>query len=577
MVQTTRTKTKKSTNKNTTSKKGKPSAVSQSARKYKGKDVSRMPQVDYSDLLLSLTQTRSISASTFYTLKRKYLGCYKACLLELYDLGYSSEINVLSESDLLASYAHEGIHFSFRGGKVPLVSWLFYLEDKLARGENEFYSLMYRMLSFKEACVAIDSFYDNLRMYNYSSTSRRTFSFGFNYNLSTGYGAVDGRLPSLSKEIYELVVPDKNEVLALPITSPYMTAILKFAKSIKKGFVPSPTGSNVEAFSFPTLKGSKGYLSSLSFKDLAPVLESVLRSDIVLTGKVGKVLDEYLIAQGKGLGHVLEGSESTGDLVSPYVVDSLKEFEEKEGSGLTLGGSSLSVPFIVSQSSLREVALRVFLENFSKQTKFLLLSTLDETLAHVTSVVGNTKYESIKACFLGIDNHNIYLSLPKIESKVATSKSQSNLLKSRTPYQEYVAVGAFVYDIEAQTFLPQVNNLLGMTGDFLSLGSDLIQKGQVNYVGCPVVLIDTDGDAVLYVDSEQVSGMGSQSKVFELGMSYSFGGVDNRSLLNETGSLVNFYLNSMQLVEDGKPLRILKGVYSLEEKLSAITQASAKL
>ena len=78
----------------------------------------------YKDLSL-LGKNYSLTPKRFHLLKRKYLGLYKAKLLEAYDLGYTNEVSVFSENDFYRSYASEGINLTFFEGKVLLEPWVF--------------------------------------------------------------------------------------------------------------------------------------------------------------------------------------------------------------------------------------------------------------------------------------------------------------------------------------------------------------------------------------------------------------------------------------------------------------------
>ena len=110
----------------------------------------------YKDLS-EFTKNYSISPKKFYDLKRRYLGLYKAKLLEAFDLGYTVEPEVFSESDFLKAYSEEGINLEFQDGIIVLKSWVFYLEWLMSGKENEFYKLMCELLEYREASSSIDT------------------------------------------------------------------------------------------------------------------------------------------------------------------------------------------------------------------------------------------------------------------------------------------------------------------------------------------------------------------------------------------------------------------------------------
>ena len=100
------------------------------------------------------------------------------------------------------------------------------------------------------------------------------------------------------------------------------------------------------------------------------------------------------------------------------------------------------------------------------------------------------------------------------------------------------------------------------------------EEGYV-YTGCPIPLYDGD-EFSLYVDVEQVFGLGHSSLIFDLGMQLEFSERGSSQLTEEFG-LVDFYVNSFKLQDEGIFIRTLKGYHSKENKDFAIKKASKLL
>ena len=143
-------------------------------------------------------------------------------------------------------------------------------------------------------------------------------------------------------------------------------------------------------------------------------------------------------------------------------------------------------------------------------------------------------------------------------------------------YEELIPIGAFSVDYDTSEVLPLVNNLYGVTGDFISLGSSSILEGNYDYIGCPIMLVGADGSSSLYLDVEQVVGLGVSSLISDLGLKLTFSEQGSHATRVET-DLVDFYVNGFVLQDEGTFIRTLKGNYSQEQKDLAIKQAIKEL
>ena len=167
------------------------------------------------------------------------------------------------------------------------------------------------------------------------------------------------------------------------------------------------------------------------------------------------------------------------------------------------------------------------------------------------------RYQNISV--LGISDYYIFTSELKDEN-----------------YEELIPIGAFSVDYDTSEVLPLVNNLYGVTGDFISLGSSSILEGDYDYIGCPIMLVGADGSSSLYLDVEQVVGLGVSSLISDLGLKLTFSEQGSHATRVET-DLVDFYVNGFVLQDEGTFIRTLKGNYSQEQKDLAIKQAIKEL
>lgn len=157
---------------------------------------------------------------------------------------------------------------------------------------------------------------------------------------------------------------------------------------------------------------------------------------------------------------------------------------------------------------------------------------------------------------LGISNSHLYFSVDKDAS-----------------YREKLAFGAFSIDYDSGKVLSSINNYYGITGDFVSLSSSLFSEDGLSFVGCPIYLYSESGEKSLYVSVEQVEGLGESSLIYDLGLELSFSQGGNYHLRKEL-SLVDYYVNSHELAEEGLFFRFRTGYYPSEERDMAIRKAN---
>ena len=158
---------------------------------------------------------------------------------------------------------------------------------------------------------------------------------------------------------------------------------------------------------------------------------------------------------------------------------------------------------------------------------------------------------------LGLDNSSIYFSVPKDRS-----------------YREKVSFGAFSIDYDSGKVLPSLNNYHGITGDYVSMSSPIFSVDGYQYVGCPIYLTDFSGKESLYLDVEQVGGLGESSLLYDLDLRLDLKSKGTYKPIQEVG-LLDFYVNSAELAEEGVFTRYLVGNHSEEAKLSAMRKAAS--
>ena len=421
----------------------------------------------YKDLSV-FTKNYSISPKKFYDLKRYYLGLYKAKLLEAFDMGYTVEPEVFSESDFLKAYSAEGINLEFQDGIIVLKSWVFYLEWLMSGRENEFYKLMCELLEYREACSSIDTAYDGIKMYK--AKASKSLTWGVSYT-STGMVGTS-RMVQLNDITYQLLLESGYRLGKYELTHPLVYGLSE------EWDIPVTQVLNTTVLPFVTIA------------DIAPCLEDVLNSEIVFSNpKVHGLFGNYLNRH-------------------------------------------------LSFLKLYESGRKGFFQN------------LEEELTPL-------KYQNITV--LGISDYYIYTTELKGED-----------------YEELIPIGAFSVDYDTSEVLPLVNNLYGVTGDFISLGSSSILEGNYDYIGCPIMLVGADGSSSLYLDVEQVVGLGVSSLISDLGLKLTFSEQGSYAPKAES-SLVDFYVNGFHLQDEGTFIRTLKGNYSQEQKDLAIKQAIKEL
>lgn len=421
----------------------------------------------YKDLS-EFTRNYSISPKKFYDLKRRYLGLYKAKLLEAFDLGYTVEPEVFSESDFLKAYSEEGINLEFQDGIIVLKSWVFYLEWLMSGKENEFYKLMFELLEYREACSSIDTAYDGIKMYK--AKASKSLTWGVSYT-STGMVGTS-RMVQLNEVTYQLLLEGGYRLGKYSLTHPLVYGLSE------EWDVPVSQVLNTTIFPYVTIE------------DIHFCLGDVFNSEIVFS--------------------------------NPQV-------QELFGNYLNRHSNSLR---------LYDLGRKAFFEE------------LEEELTPL-------RYQKLPV--LGISDYYIFTSELKDET-----------------YEELIPIGAFSVDYDTSEVLPLVNNLYGVTGDFISLGSSSILEGDYDYVGCPIMLVGADGSSSLYLDVEQVVGLGESSLISDLGLKLTFSEQGSHATRVET-DLVDFYVNGFVLQDEGTFIRTLRGNYSQEQKDLAIRQAIKEL
>ena len=421
----------------------------------------------YKDLS-EFTKNYSISPKKFYDLKRKYLGLYKAKLLEAFDLGYTVEPEVFSESDFLKAYSEEGINLEFQDGIIQLKSWVFYLEWLMSGKENEFYKLMCELLEYREACSSIDNAYDGIKMYK--AKASKSLTWGVSYT-STGMVGTS-RMVQLNEITYQLLLEGGYRLGKYGLTHPLVYGLSE------EWDVPVSQVLNTTIFPYVTIEDIRFCL---------------------------------------------------GDVFNSEVVFSNPQVQELFGNYLNRHSNSLR---------LYDLGRKAFFEE------------LDEELTPL-------RYQKLPV--LGISDYYIFTSELKDDN-----------------YEELIPIGAFSVDYDTSEVLPLVNNLYGVTGDFISLGSSSILEGDYDYIGCPIMLVGADGSSSLYLDVEQVVGLGVSSLISDLGLKLTFSEQGSHATRVET-DLVDFYVNGFVLQDEGTFIRTLKGNYSQEQKDLAIKQAIKEL
>ena len=421
----------------------------------------------YKDLS-EFTKNYSISPKKFYDLKRRYLGLYKAKLLEAFDMGYTVEPEVFSESDFLKAYSEEGINLEFQDGIIILKSWVFYLEWLMSGKENEFYKLMCELLEYREACSSIDTAYDGIKMYK--AKASKSLTWGVSYT-STGMVGTS-RMVQLNEVTYQLLIEGGYRLGKYSLTHPLVYGLSE------EWDVPVSQVLNTTIFPYVTIEDIRFCL---------------------------------------------------GDVFNSEVVFSNPQVQELFGNYLNRHSNSLR---------LYDLGRKAFFEE------------LDEELTPL-------RYQKIPV--LGISDYYIFTSELKDDN-----------------YKELIPIGAFSVDYDTSEVLPLVNNLYGVTGDFISLGSSSILEGDYDYIGCPIMLVGADGSSSLYLDVEQVVGLGVSSLISDLGLKLTFSEQGSHATRVET-DLVDFYVNGFVLQDEGTFIRTLKGNYSQEQKDLAIKQAIKEL
>ena len=421
----------------------------------------------YKDLS-EFTKNYSISPKKFYDLKRRYLGLYKAKLLEAFDLGYTVEPEVFSESDFLKAYSEEGINLEFQDGIIILKSWVFYLEWLMSGKENEFYKLMCELLEYREACSSIDTAYDGIKMYK--AKASKSLTWGVSYT-STGMVGTS-RMVQLNEVTYQLLLRGGYRLGKYELTHPLVYGLSE------EWDMPVSQVLNTTIFPYVTIEDIRFCL---------------------------------------------------GDVFNSEVVFSNPQIQELFGNYLNRHSNSLR---------LYDLGRKAFFEE------------LDEELTPL-------RYQKLPV--LGISDYYIFTSELKDDN-----------------YEELIPIGAFSVDYDTSEVLPLVNNFYGITGDFISLGSSSILEGDYDYIGCPIMLVGADSSSSLYLDVEQVVGLGVSSLISDLGLKLTFSEQGSHRTRVET-DLVDFYVNGFVLQDEGTFIRTLKGNYSQEQKDLAIKQAIKEL
>lgn len=267
---------------------------------------------------------------------------------------------------------------------------------------------------------------------------------------------------------------------------------------------------------------------------------------------------------------VVLGSASYDLLVSE--LEYVEEFEITSLVGIALSnklGTDLSNIRLLKGISLEDV--NVYLEDILQGGIILDNQELVELLNSktlVSDVLSDLLYEYSDEIYSYLSSLNIYdrvkvLGLTNTHIYYCKDKDSS--------YKEELAFGSFSIDYDSGEVLSSINNYFGLTGDFVSLNDTTLSDGG-NFVGCPFYLYGVGGSKSLYVDVEQVEGLGESSLIDDLGLYLTFS-ERGTYLPKEENSLVDFYLNSRGLAEEGEFIRYLTGNYSNEEKEAAIKQA----
>lgn len=421
----------------------------------------------YKDLSV-LTKNYSLSPKRFYDLKRYYHGLYKAKLLEAYDMGYTQEAEVFSESDFLKVYSQEGIHLEFQDGKIQLKPWVFYLEWLMSGRQNEFYYLMVELLEYREASISIDNAYDGIKMYKAKASKSLTWGISYSAMGITG----SSRMVQLNEVTYNLLLNPNQYLAKTEVTHPLICGL-------------------AEEWGVP--------------------ISQVLKTEILPSVTLGQ------------LGSSIE------DVLSSEVLFSNKQLRKLFGNYLSRHSSFLKIYSLGRESFLED--LNGVMTSLSKR---------GETI-------------------LGASDCYVFSAKVKDDS-----------------FEELIPIGAFSVDYDTSEVLPLVNNLYGVTGDFVRLDSSSIVEGEYSYFGCPIMLIDSKGNNCLYIDVEQVVGLGTSSLISDLGLAITFSERGTHKLREEK-ELADFYINGFFLQEEGKFIRVLKGNYSQEQKDSAIKKAIKSL
>lgn len=421
----------------------------------------------YKDLS-EFTRNYSISPKKFYDLKRRYLGLYKAKLLEAFDMGYTVEPEVFSESDFLKAYSEEGINLEFQDGIIVLKSWVFYLEWLMSGKENDFYKLMCELLEYREACSSIDTAYDGIKMYK--AKASKSLTWGVSYT-STGMVGTS-RMVQLNEATYQLLLEGGYRLGKYELTHPLVYGLSE------EWDMPVSQVLNTTIFPYVTIE------------DIRFCLGDVFNSEVVFS--------------------------------NPQIQVLFGNYSNRHSNSLRL----------------YDLGRKAFFEE------------LDEELTPL-------RYQNISV--LGISDYYIFTSELKDDN-----------------YEELIPIGAFSVDYDTSEVLPLINNLYGITGDFISLGSSSILEGDYDYIGCPIMLVGADGSSSLYLDVEQVVGLGVSSLISDLGLKLTFSEQGSHRTRVET-DLVDFYVNGFVLQDEGTFIRTLKGNYSQEQKDLAIKQAIKEL
>ena len=190
----------------------------------------------------------SLTKQRVARVKRKYLGLYTSKLLELYDLGYSSEPNVLDEASILSSYSDVGVNLSFLDGEIKLEPWVFFLEGFMAknRGDSEsykFYKLIEDLLNFRNIWSNLDSFYEMLGGTSMVVKRKYKLKHGFG---TTFYNEIG--LPNVSKEFFEVFIEGDEYIERVPYYTGYFEKLKKFYKAGKDSLIDGISDENLQSY-----------------------------------------------------------------------------------------------------------------------------------------------------------------------------------------------------------------------------------------------------------------------------------------------------------------------------------------